>query len=275
MTDRPSGSDQTYRVVVADDVEDLRYLVTRALEGSGRFTVVGSAGTGREAIIAASQHRPDLTLLDLAMPDMDGLEALPHIRKAVPDSTVVVLSGFDAERMAGPAMAQGAAGYLVKGLSPAQLVADLVALLEGLDLPPGSATGQTGHGVSEEVDRALLDLPAELDSAARARAFLRDRLPSWKLDHLMDTAMLLTTELVTNAVVHARSPVHLAVGMSPARLRVEVADNGTGALAMREPTFTDPGGRGLLLIEALSTAWGTSSAEAGKLVWFELDVDQR
>jgi CheY-like chemotaxis protein len=259
----------TYRVVLADDVADLRFLMTRALERSGRFRVVGTAANGREAINQALEHRPDVTLLDLAMPGMDGLEALPHIRRAVPECTVVVLSGFDAETMQSRAIEQGAAGYLVKGLNPMGLADQVLRMLRTISLGPDA-----GGGLAVE-DQAEIELPAELISGRKARLFLSDRLAEWRLDGLMDTALLLTTELVTNAVIHAGSAVRVTVRRGLDNLRVEVADTGGGALHLREPGPDATTGRGLQLMEALATAWGTSAYEAGKLVWFELQSGTR
>ena len=260
-----------YRVVIADDVEDLRFLMTRALERSGRFRVVGTAANGREAVDRAVEHRPDVTLLDLAMPGMDGLEALPLIREAVPECTVVVLSGFAAETMQATALQRGAAGYLVKGLSPIRIADEVLAMLRLISLGKhGPAPGQ-----SDELSQAQIELPAELTSGRKARLFLSDRLSEWHLDSLMDTALLLTTELVTNAVIHASSEVSVTVRRGEGQLRVEVADTGGGALTMREPGPDATSGRGLQLMEALASAWGTSAYEAGKLVWFELRANPR
>ena len=255
------------RVVIADDVEDLRYLLNRALVASGRFDVVGTASNGRQAIEVATAQRPDLTLLDLAMPMMDGLEALPHIRAAVPEGTVVVLSGFDAETMESTALERGAAGYLVKGLSPKRLVDELIVLCESIAAQRDAAPDPGADG---DVVRASIELPAEITSGRRARLFLAERLSEWRLESLLDTAMLLTTELVTNAVIHAHSAVNVTIRRSIDSLRVEVADSGGGALQMRAPSMESTNGRGLQLMEALAAAWGTSAFEAGKLVWFEL-----
>ena len=260
----------TYRVVLADDVADLRFLMTRALERSGRFRVVGTAANGREAINQALEHRPDVTLLDLAMPGMDGLEALPHIRRAVPECTVVVLSGFDAETMQSKAIEQGAAGYLVKGLNPMSLAEEVLGMLRAISLGADDANGSP-----DDLSLAQIDLPAELISGRKARLFLSDRLSEWRLDGLMDTALLLTTELVTNAVIHAGSAVRVTVRRGMDHLRVEVADTGPGALHLREPGVDATTGRGLQLMESLATAWGTSAYEAGKLVWFELQSGTR
>lgn len=258
--------------MIADDVADLRFLLTRALESSGRFTVVAQAANGQEAVEQATAHQPDLTLLDLGMPVLNGLDALPLIRTAVPDGTVVVVSGYEPADMEAAALARGAAGYLVKGVGPRQLVDELLSLLEDLsnrDAAVGALQADASPR-STDLDRADITLPASLTSGHAARMFLADRLGAWKLDHLLDTTLLLTTELVTNAVVHARSPVSVTVRRALDRLRVEVADIGGGALKLREVDQDSLGGRGLMLIEALSTAWGTSAFETGKLVWFEL-----
>lgn len=231
---RDADATPKLRVVIADDVEDLRYLLNRALVASGRFEVVGTASNGRQAIEVATALRPDLTLLDLAMPMMDGLEALPHIRAAVPDGTVVVLSGFDAETMESTALERGAAGYLVKGLSPKRLVDDLIVLCESIAAQRNAAPDPAAEG---DVVRASIALPAEITSGRRARLFLAERLSEWRLESLLDTAMLLTTELVTNAVIHAHSAVNVTIRRSIDSLRVEVADSGGGSLQMRAPSM--------------------------------------
>jgi signal transduction histidine kinase len=119
------------RVLLADDTFTVRFLLRQALEASGAFEVVAEAGDGQEAVDQAILHRPELVLLDLAMPVMDGLQALPRLRAGAPDSVVVVLSGFTAERMEPQAVALGAAGYLEKSGSPIRLVESILALIRG------------------------------------------------------------------------------------------------------------------------------------------------
>lgn len=266
-----------FRVVIADDVADLRFLLSRALEATGRFEVVATATNGREAVEEASKHRPDLTLLDLGMPVLNGLEALPLIREAVPDGTVVVVSGFEPEDMEEVARARGAAGYLLKGLGPRQLVAELLVLLEDISAGPveDDAALPAAPSRPDDIAQAHIELPAALTSGRAARQFVSERLAEWRLEVLLDTALLLTSELVTNAVVHARSPVSVTIRRIIDRLRVEVADVGGGALVLRNPDMDATGGRGLLLMEALAASWGTSAFEAGKLVWFELTAPPR
>jgi DNA-binding NarL/FixJ family response regulator len=125
----------TRRVVLVDDMVELRAMIRATLERSGHFAVVGEAGDGREAIEVAGTEQPDLVLLDISMPVMDGLEALPHLRRAAPEATVVMLWGFSETRLGSEAADRGAAAYLEKGLSPNALVERLLEVLEGADHP--------------------------------------------------------------------------------------------------------------------------------------------
>ena len=121
------------RVLLVDDMVELRAMIRLTLERSRRFVVVGEAGDGRAAIELAFEHQPDLVLLDVSMPVMDGLEALPHLRAAAPEACVVMLSGFSEVRLGADAAAGGAAAYLEKGLTPQALVD---RLLDVVGAPP-------------------------------------------------------------------------------------------------------------------------------------------
>ena len=103
------------RVGLVDDTPEIRDLLRRGLALVGGVDVVGEAGDGAQGIAQVSEHRPDAVLLDLAMPVMDGLQAIPEIRRYSPDTKIVVLSGFKAEDMERQAMAAGADSYLEKG----------------------------------------------------------------------------------------------------------------------------------------------------------------
>jgi DNA-binding NarL/FixJ family response regulator len=109
------------RVLIVDDVPDIRRLITFVLEHHGGFEVVGEAGDGEEAIRQTEVLRPDVVLLDLSMPVMDGLEALPVILASSPQSKVLVLSGFDSSEMSAEATRLGAVGYMEKGVIAAKL----------------------------------------------------------------------------------------------------------------------------------------------------------
>ncbi|MDQ3932733.1 MAG: response regulator transcription factor [Actinomycetota bacterium] len=89
-----AGAGQRTRVVLADDAEDLRAILRRLLENDGRFEVVAEAEDGHEAVQAAADYQPDVIVLDLSMPLLDGRGALPRIRAVAPSTRVIVLSGF-------------------------------------------------------------------------------------------------------------------------------------------------------------------------------------
>lgn len=113
----------TQRVLIVDDAEDLRGLLRMRMERTDHLEVVGEAGDGVEAVALAKLLQPDLVVLDVAMPLMDGLEALPLIREAVPDVRVIVLSGFNEGTMAENARLAGADHYFVKGGPLRELIA--------------------------------------------------------------------------------------------------------------------------------------------------------
>jgi DNA-binding NarL/FixJ family response regulator len=116
---------QRDRVLVVDDAANLRELLTLLLEIEDDFEVVGTASDGQQAIDAAVSLRPDVVLLDLAMPVMDGLQALPALRQHLPDARIVIFSGFEHQALAEEALLAGADAYIEKGTSVTQLVNQL------------------------------------------------------------------------------------------------------------------------------------------------------
>ena len=104
----------TIRVVVADDVEDVRILLRMNLEIDGRFEIVGEAGDGVEAVQAARELQPDAIVLDLMMPKKGGIEAIPEIIRNAPRTKILVLTAHD-ERRRMKAEAAGAHDYQFKG----------------------------------------------------------------------------------------------------------------------------------------------------------------
>jgi DNA-binding NarL/FixJ family response regulator len=121
----PAGCD---RVLVVDDAANLRDLLTLLLEAEDDFVVVGAAADGAQAVERAAELRPDVVLLDLAMPVMDGLQALPELRVLLPSARIVVFSGYEEVSLARAALDAGADAYIEKGTSVLQLVARLRAL---------------------------------------------------------------------------------------------------------------------------------------------------
>jgi DNA-binding NarL/FixJ family response regulator len=110
------------RVLVVDDAANLRELLTLLLDTEDDFEVIGTASDGAQALAVAQGLLPDIVLLDLAMPVMDGMQALPELRRILPTSIIVIFSGFEQAALIDEAIASGADAYLEKGASVTQLV---------------------------------------------------------------------------------------------------------------------------------------------------------
>jgi DNA-binding NarL/FixJ family response regulator len=110
------------RVLVVDDAANLRELLTLLLDTEDDFEVIGTACDGKQAVAVAEGLRPDIILLDLAMPVMDGMQALPALRRMLPNSMIVIFSAFDQQMLIDDALKAGADAYLEKGASVTQLV---------------------------------------------------------------------------------------------------------------------------------------------------------
>ena len=98
------------------------------LEQHGGFEVVGEAGNGQEAVELSGALKPDALVLDLAMPVMDGLEAIPLVREASPETAIVVLSGFARGQLDRAALQGGAVAYVEKGEAFARIADTLLAV---------------------------------------------------------------------------------------------------------------------------------------------------
>lgn len=109
-------------VLICDDSAQIRKLLRLVVEEAG-YSVVSEAENGSEAITEAELHQPDVVLLDLSMPVMDGLEALPEIQRVAPTTRIVVLSGFDNDGLVVQAIGRGAESYVTKGGDPSEILA--------------------------------------------------------------------------------------------------------------------------------------------------------
>jgi anti-sigma regulatory factor (Ser/Thr protein kinase) len=118
-------------------------------------------------------------------------------------------------------------------------------------------------------------LGPDVTSPAEARLFVTHWTRTWGYRSLISAAALLTSELATNAVVHAASPFWVDVANTGHGIHVTVRDPSPAEVTMREPSQIEEHGRGLRVVDAVSSAWGTEpvgGAGNGKAVWFELDV---
>ncbi|MCR6033295.1 response regulator [Nocardioides sp. zg-579] len=156
----------TVRVLVVDDDPIVRSALTLMLGGQADLEVVGEAGDGREGVLLVDRLRPDIVLMDIRMPVLDGLEATRRLHRLPDPPRVIVLTTFDADEHVVEALAAGADGFLLKDTAPAQIVEALRKVAEGEPM------------LSPSVTRTLIDRlraaqaePAD-DRAARAEARL-------------------------------------------------------------------------------------------------------
>jgi DNA-binding NarL/FixJ family response regulator len=119
------------RVIIADDHPLYRSALTRIFEEHSEFEVVSQAADGREVLEFCRRLRPELVLMDLGMPDIDGLEATRTIKRELPRTIVVVLTAYEDPDRLSEALKAGASGYLLKNAPPQQIIDALRKALEG------------------------------------------------------------------------------------------------------------------------------------------------
>ena len=155
------------RVLIVDDHPLTREALSSLLGVHG-FEVCGCASDGEHAIVEAARLRPDLVLLDLSMPGLDGLSALPRLREAAPEAEVVVLTASGTEENLLAAIRAGAAGYLLKTEPPERIAAFLDGVVNG----EAALSGTVARRLLEQVregDRRVGAVPESIASALSAR----------------------------------------------------------------------------------------------------------
>ncbi len=119
------------RILIADDHEIVREGLRVILERREGWTVCGEASTGREALAEALRLQPDIVLMDISMPELNGLEATPRIMERVPGVKVLILSAHDSERLVRRMLSSGARGYMLKTDAGRDLVTAVESIADG------------------------------------------------------------------------------------------------------------------------------------------------
>jgi len=119
------------KVVIADDQALVRAGLRMILESQADIEVVAEAGDGEEALAACRQHHPDVVLMDVKMPRLNGLEALRRLARAGDSTKVLILTTFDLDEYVYEALRDGASGFLLKDVRPAQLIEAVRGVMEG------------------------------------------------------------------------------------------------------------------------------------------------
>ena len=165
------------RILTVDDHQLLREGIAAVLESQEDMKLVAQASNGREAVDNFRRLRPDVTLMDLRMPDMSGIEAITEIRGEFPDARIVVLTTYAGDAQAAAALKAGAAGYLLKNLVRKELLETIRAVHSGKRrVPPEIATEIAEH----VADDALT--ARELDVLRRVAAGKSNKLIAVELD---------------------------------------------------------------------------------------------
>lgn len=240
------------RVLVVDDDPEQRASVRRLLSDAG-FRSIDEAVDAPSALTAAAGAAYDLILLDLVMPGRSGIELLPDLQDAAPSARIVVLSNLPRRLLDEIVRQRGAVGFVEKRVPPAELVPEILTAAALTDV------------ATEHMSLRLAD---NTGAAGDARRFVRDRLAVD--DDLLASVELLVSELVTNAVIHASTAPRLAIRLGRDTVRIEVYDDDPSIPKPLPPSAERIGGRGLYIVDAMSTRWGAEPAGTGKVVWFEL-----
>jgi DNA-binding NarL/FixJ family response regulator len=163
------------RVLVADDHPVVRHGLCTMLEIEDDIVVVGRASDGAEAVEQARQTKPDIILLDVQMPNVDGIEALRRIRAEDPDARVIVLTTYRNEDYIFPSLQAGARGYLLKDASRDELAAAVRAVANGESLLDPQVAAAWSHAQRQDLtarELEVLRLIAEQKSNAQIAEIL-------------------------------------------------------------------------------------------------------
>jgi len=150
------------RVLIADDDDLMRAGLVELLAGEPEIDIVGHAATGREAVEQTRQLAPDVVLMDVRMPDLDGISATRELARAAPASRVLILTTFEQDDYVFGALRAGASGFLLKRTRPEELIAAVHTIAAGDSLLSPSVTRRVVDRMAQQPTPALAD-QAKLD----------------------------------------------------------------------------------------------------------------
>jgi CheY-like chemotaxis protein/anti-sigma regulatory factor (Ser/Thr protein kinase) len=250
-------------VLLVEDGRTSARATASMLSGGSLVAEVSVAPDVDTALEHLAREPVDLLVLDLNLPGRQGIELLEDVRASGDwsDLPVVVLSGVTDPEIVLRTYELGANCFVRK---PRRIVELAPAVRAIEQFWRRQLTPDTNGSVFQ------LPLAATAESVREARETVRRLLTGWSMTPLADTAQLCTSELATNAVVHAHSPVLLVVSLLKRGVRVEVEDESPGPLHAGDLDGVGESGRGLAIVDALCDCWGVNERAGGKSVWFEV-----
>jgi len=151
------------RILTVDDHPLLREGIAAVLANETDMVVVAEAGDGREAVEQFRAHRPDVTLMDLQMPDMNGTDAILAIRKDYPEARIIVLTTYSGDAQAVRALKAGASGYLLKNMVRKELVETIRIVHDGKKrVPPEIAVEMAEHHTDDALTEREIEVLREV-----------------------------------------------------------------------------------------------------------------
>jgi len=143
-------STRQIKILTVDDHPILREGIASIIQGENDMVVVGEASTGREAIEVFRSKRPDVTLMDLQMPDLNGIDAIVTIRQEHPQARIIVLTTYEGDVLARRALKAGAAGYILKDMIRTELLQAIRAVYAGRRYIPQKIAAELAEHYSED-----------------------------------------------------------------------------------------------------------------------------
>jgi DNA-binding NarL/FixJ family response regulator len=164
------------RILTVDDHPLLRKGIAALVNGEPDLTLVAEASNGNEAIDAFRSHRPDVTLMDLQMPEVDGIDAIDRIRREFPEARIIVLTTYSGDTQVLRALKAGARGYILKGHVHKELLDAIRVVHAGKKrIPPEIAAQLADHATDDALTEREIDV-LRLVAAGNANKRIADQL---------------------------------------------------------------------------------------------------
>jgi len=196
---------KTIQIIIADDHSIVRKGICALLATEPDIQVIGEAADGKEAVTMAQQLHPDVILMDLVMPKMDGIAATAQISASQPKSRILVLTSFAADDKVFPAIKAGALGYLLKDSSPEDLVRSIRQVAQGEPSLEPSIARKVLHEISHPIKKELT-----IDPLSERELVVLRLIAQGRSNREIGEELFITEATVRTHVSNILSKLHLA-----------------------------------------------------------------